>query len=438
MHILDPQQIAQLDLNDPLARFGMEFAKPSRENGEPWVYLCGNSLGLMPLGVPAALKVETDSWAQRAVEGHFEGVHPWMDYHQRFSGPIARLVGAEACEVVAGNTLTVNLHLLMAGFYQPDTRSNDHGRNIILMEAGAFPSDQYAMDSQIRHHGLDPKRCLVEVALPDDRDEDPTAPVLKQIALLGERLSVVMLGAVHYYTGSFFDIPSVVQAAHRVGALVGLDLAHAAGNVPLELHAWGVDFACWCSYKYLNSGPGGPAGLFVHRKHHARQDLGRLEGWWGHEAATRFEMPRDFVPATGAQAWQLSNAQVMAMAPHAVALELHDRAGMEALRHKSLALTEMLETVLLDFLEKHPELQGRILTPSNPRRRGCQLSLFLEHRGRDLFDHLHHHGILADWRNPGTIRMAPVPLYNQFADVLAVQRALGSFGSKEQIEAPLP
>jgi kynureninase len=315
----------------------------------------------------------------------------------------------------------------MAGFYQPESGTKGQGRNIILMEAGAFPSDQYAMDSQIKHHGLDPKHCLVEVALQDDRSADPTAPILEQIALLGERLSVVMLGAVHYYTGSFFDIPSVVEAAHRVGALVGLDLAHAAGNVPLELHAWGVDFACWCSYKYLNSGPGGPAGLFVHRKHHNRMDLGRLEGWWGHESATRFEMPRDFVPATGAQAWQLSNAQVMAMAPHAVALEIHDRAGMEALRNKSLALTEMLEVVLLDFLEKHPELKGRILTPANPHRRGCQLSIFLEHRGRNLFDHLHRKGILADWRNPGTIRMAPVPLYNKFADVLAVQVALESF-----------
>jgi kynureninase len=424
---LDPYWVIQSDIHDPLRQVREEFARPTRENGKPWVYLCGNSLGLMPLGVPAALKVETDSWAMRAVEGHFEGTHPWKDYHLRFSGPLSRLVGAEESEVVAGNTLTVNLHLLMAGFYRPDQTPGSGGRNIILIEAGAFPSDQYAMDSQIRHHGLDPTQCLVEVALPVDRHMDPTVPVLEQIYALGERISVVMLGAVHYYSGAFFDIPAVVEAAHRVGALVGLDLAHAAGNVPLELHAWGVDFACWCSYKYLNSGPGGPAGLFVHRKHHDRQDLGRLEGWWGHEAATRFDMPRDFVPSTGAQAWQLSNAQIMAMAPHAVALELHDRAGMEALRNKSLALTKMLETVLLEFLNKHPELNGRILTPSNPLRRGCQLSLFLEHRGRNLFDHLHHHGILADWRKPGTIRMAPVPLYNRFADVLAVHQALLEF-----------
>lgn len=424
---MDINWVNQLDEKDPLRKFNQEFAKPTRENGDPWVYLCGNSLGLMPLGVPDALKVETDSWAQRAVEGHFEGTYPWMDYHLRFDGPLARLVGAQESEVVAGNTLTVNLHLLMAGFYQPEKESSHQGRNIILMEAGAFPSDQYAMDSQIRHHGLDPGQCLVEVALPQDRHKDPTAPILEQISATGERLSVVMLGAVHYYSGSYFDIPAVVEAAHRVGALVGLDLAHAAGNVPLELHAWEVDFACWCSYKYLNSGPGGPAGMFVHRKHHARQDLGRLEGWWGHEAATRFEMPRKFLPAQGAEAWQLSNAQVLAMAPHAVALELHDRAGMDALRNKSLALTEMLENILQQFLNSHSELNGIILTPSNPHRRGCQLSLFLEHRGRDLFDHLHRQGILADWRNPGTIRMAPVPLYNSFADLYKVHVALQYF-----------
>jgi len=427
LNTLDPLWVAQADLNDPLHDFHQEFAKPIWQNGKPWVYLCGNSLGLMPLGVPAALKIETDSWAQRAVEGHFEGTYPWMDYHQRFSGPLSRLVGAEESEVVAGNTLTVNLHLLMAGFYQPEKVSSRQSRNIILMEAGAFPSDQYAMDSQIRHHGLDPNQYLVEVSLPKDRDTDPTTPILEQINALGESLSVVMLGAVHYYTGSFFNIPAVVEAAHRVGALVGLDLAHAAGNVPLELHAWEVDFACWCSYKYLNSGPGGPAGLFVHRKHHHRQDLRRLEGWWGHDAATRFKMPRKFAPAPGAQAWQLSNAQVLAMAPHAVALALHDRAGMSAIRNKSLTLTEMLETVLLHFLKSHPELNGRILTPSNPERRGCQLSLYLEHRGRDLFDHLQFHGILTDWREPDTIRMAPVPLYNRFADVLAVHQTLLSF-----------
>ena len=419
---MNPNEATLVDRGDELAPFRSEFAFPVRTDGSPWVYLCGNSLGLMPLAVPAAMQVELDSWARYGVEGHFEGPHPWMPYHRRLTAPLARLMGALESEVVSAHTLTVNLHLLMAGFYRPQGQ-----RTKILVEAGAFPSDQYAVDSQLKHHGIVPAEGLIEVDTSVERSADPTIPLLEAIRQAGDQVAIVLLGAVQYYSGAFYDIPTVVREAHKVGALVGLDLAHAAGNVPLFLHDWGVDFACWCSYKYLNSGPGGPGGLFVHERHHQRRDLGRFEGWWGHEEKSRFEMPRRFVPASGAEAWQLSNAQVMAMAPHAVALEIHDRAGMERLRDKSLRLTSFLEQILQDFLDQHPELEGRLLTPSNPERRGCQLSLNLRHRGRDVFDHLHQQGILADWRNPDTIRMAPVPLYNSFADLERVRTVLLSF-----------
>lgn len=417
---LNEAQLA--DRDDELAHFRSEFAFPVGPNGTPWVYLCGNSLGLMPLAVPSAVQVELDSWARYGVEGHFEGPHPWMPYHRRLTAPLARLMGALESEVVSAHTLTVNLHLLMAGFYRPQGQ-----RTKILVEAGAFPSDQYAVDSQLKHHGIDPAEGLIEVDTATPRGLDPTTSIVDAIRSAGDQTAVVLLGAVQYYSGAFFDVPTVVREAHQVGALVGLDLAHAAGNVPLSLHEWGVDFACWCSYKYLNSGPGGPGGLFVHERHHHRRDLGRFEGWWGHDEKSRFEMPRHFVPAPGAEAWQLSNAQVMAMAPHAVALEIHDRAGMERLRIKSLRLTAMLEQILQEFLGQHPQLDGRLLTPALPERRGCQLSLNLRHRGREVFDHLHQHGILADWRNPDTIRLAPVPLYTSYTDLHRIQSVLQKF-----------
>jgi len=410
------------DRQDPLASFKEEFSIPAKSKDRSWTYLCGNSLGLMPRAVPHELQTALDAWANLGVEGHFEGLHPWMDYHKRFTGPLARLTGSLESEVVACNTLTVNLHLLMAGFYRPEP-----GRKKILIEAGAFPSDQYAMDSQIRHHRLDPQQCLIEVGSEVDRHTDPTLPLLEAIRQAGSELAVVLIGAVHYYSGASYEVAALAREAHKVGAVLGLDLAHAVGNVPLNLHQDEVDFACWCSYKYLNSGPGGPGGLFVHQKHHLRQDLGRLEGWWGHHPDTRFAMPRRFEPAPGAEAWQLSNAQVLAMAPHAAALDLHDRAGMSALRRKSLQLTAELEHILLDFVQGRPELEGSLITPSNPERRGCQLSLKVTRDGARLFEHLHRSGILADWRNPDTVRMAPVPLYNRFEDLILVYEALQAF-----------
>lgn len=419
MNLLD---VERADRNDSLSPFRSEFAFPPGPGGQPWVYLCGNSLGLMPLAVPAAVQLELDSWARYGVEGHFEGPNPWMPYHRRLTAPLARILGTLDSEVVCAHTLTVNLHLLLAGFYRPQGQ-----RNQILIEAGAFPSDQYAVDSQLKHHGVDQHQALIEVNTLVDRDLDPTLPLLEAIQKAGDRLAIVLVGAVQYYSGAYYNIPAIVREAHKVGALVGLDLAHAAGNVPLNLHDDGVDFACWCSYKYLNSGPGGPGGLFVHSRHHERHDLGRLEGWWGHDENQRFTMPRHFVPAPGAEAWQLSNAQVLAMAPHAVALEIHTRAGMDQLRSKSLHLTQLLEQILQDFLSKNPELNGRILTPSLPERRGCQLSLNLQNRGQEVYEHLHKHGVLADWRNPDTIRMAPVPLYNSFADLQRVHTVLQTF-----------
>jgi len=298
---MNPNEATLVDRGDELAPFRSEFAFPVRTDGSPWVYLCGNSLGLMPLAVPAAMQVELDSWARYGVEGHFEGPHPWMPYHRRLTAPLARLMGALESEVVSAHTLTVNLHLLMAGFYRPQGQ-----RTKILVEAGAFPSDQYAVDSQLKHHGIDPAEGLIEVDTSVERSADPTIPLVEAIRQAGDQVAMVLLGAVQYYSGAFYDIPTVVREAHKVGALVGLDLAHAAGNVPLFLHDWGVDFACWCSYKYLNSGPGGPGGLFVHERHHQRRDLGRFEGWWGHEEKSRFEMPRRFVPASGAELGNLA------------------------------------------------------------------------------------------------------------------------------------
>ncbi|SDK84735.1 kynureninase [Catalinimonas alkaloidigena] len=414
----------QCDAHDPLHRFRAEFHLPQHA-GKPALYFCGNSLGLQPKSARAAVEQELDDWARLGVEGHFQGKNPWLYYHKLLQEPAARLVGAEPDEVVVMNSLTVNLHLMLISFYQPHREANGTRRFRILVEGGAFPSDQYALESQARLHGLDPDEAIVEVHPRTGEHTLRTEDLLATIARYGDELALVMMGGVNYYTGQCYDMAAITEAAHRVGAYAGFDLAHAAGNVVLRLHDWGVDFAVWCSYKYLNSGPGGTSGTFVHARHARNKELPRLAGWWGHNEAERFLMQKGFQPMPGAAGWQLSNAQIFPMAIHKASLEVFEAAGgMEALRAKSERLTGYLEFLLRDYQEhaaRHrpakalPEVQ--IITPSNPAERGCQLSLLVPEGGRALFQRLTERGVVADWREPDVIRVAPVPLYNTFEEV---------------------
>ena len=400
-----------LDAADPLAPFRQEFHIPPGPDGQPCAYFCGNSLGLMPVAARAAVEQEFADWQRLGVEGHFHGTSPWLHYHEALAAPTARLVGAQPLEVVVMNNLTVNLHLLLVSFYRPTAT-----RFVILMEGGAFPSDQYALESQARLHGLDPDATIVELVPRLGEHTLRTVDILAKIAELGDTLAVVLLGGVNYYTGQAFDMAAITRAGHATGATVGFDLAHAAGNLVLHLHDWDVDFACWCSYKYLNSGPGGTSGVFVHERYAHRPELLRLAGWWGHDPADRFQMKKGFRPMPGAAGWQLSNAQIFPMAIHRASLAIIDRAGgMAALRRKSEQLTAHLEAHLRGL--GLPTATLEIITPADPAQRGCQLSVLVHERGRELFDHLAARGVLADWREPNVIRLAPVPLYNSFADV---------------------
>lgn len=397
------------DQKDPLREYRDQFIFPQHHE-QDCLYFCGNSLGLQPKGIRPALLHELDHWAEHGVEGHFRGEMPWMHYHRFLTEAAARLVGALPQEVVVMNTLTVNLHLMMVSFYRPTAQ-----RYKIVMEAGAFPSDQYAMESQVRWHGYDPASTIVEVAPRPGEDNLRTEDILQIIEKEGGSIALVMFGGVNYYTGQFYDLEKITVAGHRAGAVVGFDLAHAAGNVPLQLHDWGPDFAVWCSYKYLNSGPGGPSGAFVHERHANNPALPRFAGWWGHDENERFQMKKGFKPMSGAAGWQLSNAQIFAFAAHKASLDLFDRAGMEPLRAKSLLLTAFLEQVLTDA-EGGRNL-FHIITPHDPAARGCQLSLLTDSHGKALFEYLSENGVLADWREPNVIRFAPVPLYSTFEDV---------------------
>ena len=419
---------AHLDATDPLAAFRQEFHLPAGPDGRPCAYFCGNSLGLQPRAARAAVEQEFEAWERLGVEGHFQGTSPWMHYHDTLTAASARLVGAEPVEVVVMNNLTVNLHLLLVSFYRPTG-----SRYKILMEGGAFPSDQYAIESQARLHGLDPAEAIVELVPRPGEHTLRTADIEAKIAELGDSLATVLIGGVNYYTGQAFDMAAIARAGHAVGALVGFDLAHAAGNLELHLHDWDVDFACWCTYKYLNSGPGGTSGVFVHERFANRPDLVRLAGWWGHDPADRFQMKKGFRPMPGAAGWQLSNAQIFPMAIHRASLELVDRAGgMAALRRKSEQLTASLETLIRGL--GLPENQLEIITPADPAQRGCQLSVLVHRRGRELFDYLAAQGIIADWREPNVIRLAPVPLYNSFEDVYRVGAALRQWVNEQMSE----
>ncbi|HBE12288.1 MAG TPA: kynureninase, partial [Flavobacteriales bacterium] len=354
---------------------------------------------------------ELNDWAEHGVEGHFRAQHPWVSYHERFAQGLSHLVGAKANEVVAMNALTVNLHLLLVSFYRPSGK-----RTKILCEAKAFPSDQYALASQVRFHGGDPAVDIIEVAPREGSSVIEEADIEAILHDRGDEIALVMMGGVQYFTGQWLDMPRITAAAHAAGALCGFDLAHAVGNVPLDLHAWNVDFACWCTYKYLNSGPGAVAGAFVHERHVGDDAVPRFEGWWGHNAKRRFLMEPQFDSMGTAEAWQMSNAPVFNMAIHAIALEQFTAAGMAALRAKSLRLTAYLEAGIA-AVAKHNGARLEVITPANPARRGCQLSLVAHGFGQELFQALTDAGVVVDWREPNVIRMAPVPMYNTFEDI---------------------
>lgn len=404
---ISPSFARNMDQRDPLRRFRNEFHFPKLK-GKTALYFTGNSLGLAPRKASRYIREELDDWAYWGVEGHLHSRRPWLYYHKFFKKSLARLTGSKPLEVVAMHQLTVNLHLMLTTFYRPDGK-----RNKIIAEAGAFSSDQYAFESQIKLHGLDPAKVLIELHPEKGAHTLKTEKIVEVIHAHADELALVILGGVQYYTGQFFDITTITRAAHQVGAFAGFDLAHAVGNVPLSLHKDDVDFAVWCSYKYLNSGPGGVAGAFVHERHAFQRDLPRMAGWWGHAEKERFQMRKGFIPMPGVDGWQLSNFPVFSGAAHLASLEIFNQTSMAALRKKSVALTGYLEFLLRSIASAHFE----IITPSDPAQRGCQLSLLMKSNGRRIFDRITREGVIADWRAPDVIRVAPVPLYNSFNDV---------------------
>lgn len=413
-----------LDSKDNLSNYRSQFHFP-KINGKEVVYYTGNSLGLQPKTVKEHVLVELNDWADWGVEGHFHAKNPWFAYHEFLTDSSAKIVGAKPSEVVVMNGLTVNLHLLMVSFYQPKGK-----RRKILCESKAFPSDQYAIESQVRFHGLNPEEDIIEVFPRENEHTIRYEDVIKAIEDHSDEIALVLIGGVNYYTGQLFDMESITKAGHAAGAMVGFDLAHAAGNVNLQLHDWGVDFACWCSYKYLNSGPGNVSGAYVHSRHAADKSLPRFAGWWGYDKKTRFEMKPGFVPIEGAEGWQLSNAPVLGMAAHKASLEIFDEVGMTSLIQKSKLMTQYLEFIIEDISGKSTSTSFEIITPKNPNERGCQLSILAHGAGKNLFDKLTEEGVIADWREPNVIRIAPVPLYNSYVDAynfgLALQKSVSS------------
>jgi kynureninase len=401
---------AELDAKDPLASYRDQFLFPSMGRDRS-VYFCGNSLGLQPKATAEFIKQELEDWSELGVEGHLHARKPWLPYHEFLRESTARLVGALHHEVVVMNSLTTNLHLLMVSFYRPDKK-----RFKIIFENGPFSSDRYVFESQARFHGFDPAEALVELKLRDGEETHRNEDVIQAIRDCGDSLALVLIGGVNYYTGQLFDMATITHEAHAVGAIAGFDLAHAAGNVPLQLHDWDVDFAAWCSYKYLNAGPGAVGGIFVHDRHADNKNLPRFAGWWGNDPDTRFTMPTEFIPRKGADGWQLSNAPVFSMAALRASMELFDRAGMDALRDKSRNLTAYLEFLIGEINHSVEGINHiRILTPKEWR--GCQLSLVVSRNGKAIHDQLLASGVIADWRHPDVIRVAPVPMYNSFTDV---------------------
>ncbi len=397
----------KLDREDPLNKFREEFFIP-RKDGSEMIYFCGNSLGLQPKNAPEAIEQEMRDWRELGVKGHFTAKHPWFSYHHFLTQSTARLVGAKESEVVVMNSLTVNLQLMLTSFYRPEGK-----RYKIMVENGPFPSDHYAVESQLNLHGYDWEDGLIECKPREGEHILKTEDIIETIERNANDLAVVVFGGVNYYSGQFFDHKAIVEAAHKAGAICGFDEAHATGNLPLKLHDWDADFAVWCSYKYLNSGPGGTSGVFVHERHGNNPEIPRLAGWWGNDEKTRFEMKPGFHPQPGAAGWQLSNAQVLPMAIHKASLEIFDQAGMLALREKSIKLTGYLEWLI----QQIPNAEFEIITPADPDQRGCQLSILTGANGKTLHEKLTEQGVVSDWREPNVIRVAPVPLYNTFEEV---------------------
>jgi kynureninase len=409
----------QADAEDPLNKYRQLFYIPQQDNKEV-IYFCGNSLGLQPKSVRNTLDKELEKWQHLAVEGHFNGEQPWLTYHKQFKEPVARLVGALPQEVIVMNNLTTNLHLMLVSFYQPSGK-----RFKIITEKGAFPSDQYALESQVRYHGYNPEEAIIEIQPRAGECTLRTEDIVQIIEQHSRELALVMMGGLNYYTGQVFDMQAITKAGQKAGAFVGFDLAHAAGNIRLHLHQWNVDFAVWCTYKYLNSSPGGVAGAFVHERHANNDQLPRFAGWWGHKEEERFQMKKGFKPMYGADGWQLANSPILLMAAHKAALDIFDEAGMEAVTMKSRKLTGYLEFLLMSNPAVEKAIQ--IITPANPDERGSQLSLLVKEGGKRLFEQISDRGVIADWREPNAIRVAPAPLYNTFEEVFLFSQILAKY-----------
>ncbi|WP_291274446.1 kynureninase [Flavobacterium sp.] len=416
MNFINSREFAQqLDAQDELAAYKNEFIFP-QHNGKNVIYFTGNSLGLQPKRTKAYVDEVMNDWANMAVEGHFFSKKPWWDYHERFCGPLSKIVGAKTSEVGVMNTLTVNLHLLMVSFYQP-TKS----RFKIVCEEKAFPSDQYMLQSQVAFHakslGFNPSEAIVEVKRRDGQLNISHDDIIKTIEEVGDELALVLIGGVNYYTGQVFDMETITKAGHNQGAFVGWDLAHAAGNIEMQLHDWGVDFAAWCSYKYMNSGPGNASGYFVHEKHHKNKELSRFAGWYGHNKERRFLMEPTFDPVEGANGWQVSNLPVLSLAPYLASVEMFEEVGMEKLIQKRNQITSYLEFILHEIDKEVASAEFEVITPANQNERGCQLSVYLHGQGKELFNALMQNGVITDWREPNVIRLAPVPFYTSFEDM---------------------
>lgn len=412
MTFQNTREFAQsLDAQDELRKYRDEFHFP-HVNGKQVIYFTGNSLGLQPKRTKTYVDEVMSDWANLAVEGHFYADKPWWDYQERFAVPLSDIVGAKPAEVGVMNTLTVNLHLLMVSFYNPTPQKYK-----IICEEKAFPSDQYMFQSQVKFHGYDPKDAIVEIKRREGEANIRLEDILAKIEEVGNELALVLIGGVNYYTGQVFDMKTITATGQKHGAYVGWDLAHAAGNIKLDLHDWNVDFAAWCSYKYMNSGPGNASGFFVHEKHHNDKELKRFAGWYGHNKERRFKMEPDFDPVHGADGWQISNLPILSLAPYLASVEMFAEVGMDKLITKRNLITSYLEFILHEIDKELEGADFEILTPSNQEERGCQLSVYLHGQGRELFDRLMKNGVITDWREPNVIRLAPAPFYCSFEDM---------------------
>ncbi len=410
-----------LDEKDLLKKYRPLFHIPQYK-GKNSIYFCGNSLGLQPIATQHQFKTELADWANLGVDGHFHAKNPWLSFHKVYAEPLAKLVGAKKTEVVAMNSLTVNLHLMLTSFYQPTSKKFK-----IITEANSFSSDYYALKSHVKLHGLTPKKALIELKPRKGEYCLRTEDILKQITKHGNELALILMGGVNYYTGQAFDMEQISKAAKKTNAKVGFDLAHAIGNIPLSLHKWNVDFAVWCTYKYLNSGPGSVGGCFIHEKHLKNKKLQRLAGWWGHDEKSRFQMSPTFRPIPTAEGWQISNAPIFNMLAHKTSLEIFNEVGIKALVKKSRLMTTFLEDSIKNYCIDKSKLKIKLITPGSIEERGCQLSILVPKNGELLFEKLTKAGFVVDWRSPNVIRVAPVPLYNTYQEVYQFVRFLSKY-----------